>query len=84
MFAIVGILVVFGAVVGGYLMEKGNLMVLLQPAELLIIGGASLGTIFVANPPTTLKGMLAGLKSVFGSSKYLRRFTSIRSKEYSL
>jgi len=70
MFAIVGILVVFGAVVGGYLMEKGNIMVLLQPAELLIIGGAALGTIFVANPPTTLKGMLAGLKSVFGSSKY--------------
>jgi chemotaxis protein MotA len=30
--------VVFGAVIGGYLMEKGNLMVLLQPAELLIIG----------------------------------------------
>jgi len=70
MFAIVGILVVFGAVVGGYLMEKGNIMVLLQPAELLIIGGAALGTIFVANPPTVLKGMLAGLKSVFGTSKY--------------
>jgi len=70
MFAIVGILVVFGAVVGGYLMEKGNLMVLLQPAELLIIGGAALGTIFVANPPTVLKGMLGGLKSVFGSSPY--------------
>jgi len=58
MFAIVGILVVFGAVVGGYLMEKGNIMVLLQPAELLIIGGAALGTIFVANSPTVLKGML--------------------------
>ena len=70
MFAIVGILVVFGAVVGGYLMEKGNIMVLLQPAELLIIGGAALGTIFVANSPTVLKGMLGGLLSVFGSSKF--------------
>lgn len=70
MFAIVGILVVFGAVVGGYLMEKGNLMVLLQPAELLIIGGAALGTIFVANSPTVLKGMMGGLMSVFGSSKF--------------
>ncbi len=70
MFTIVGILVVFGAVVGGYLMEKGNLMVLLQPAELLIIGGAAVGTIFVANSPTVLKGMVAGLKAVFGSSKY--------------
>ena len=70
MFAIVGILVVFGAVVGGYLMEKGNLMVLLQPAELLIIGGAALGTIFVANSPTVLKEMMGGLMRVFGSSKF--------------
>ena len=47
---IIGILVVFGAVVGGYLMEHGNLRVLLQPAELLIIGGAGVGTVLVANP----------------------------------
>jgi chemotaxis protein MotA len=70
MFAIVGILVVFGAVIGGYLMEKGNMMVLLQPAELLIIGGAAVGTILVANSPAVLKGMLGGIKSVFVSSKY--------------
>ena len=43
MFAIIGIVVVFGAIVGGYLMEHGNLKVLLQPAELLIIGGAAIG-----------------------------------------
>ncbi|HEV3150924.1 MAG TPA: motility-associated protein, partial [Acidobacteriaceae bacterium] len=49
-FAILGILVVFGAVLGGYLMEKGNLLVLVQPAELLIIGGAALGTLLIANP----------------------------------
>ena len=41
MFAIIGILVVFGAVVAGYLMEHGNLKVLIQPAELVIIGGAA-------------------------------------------
>lgn len=50
MFAIIGILAVFGAVVGGYLMEHGNLRVLLQPAELIIIGGAAIGTVLVANP----------------------------------
>lgn len=43
MFAIIGILVVIGAIVGGYLMEHGNLLVLMQPAELVIIGGAALG-----------------------------------------
>ena len=37
MFAIIGIVVVFGAVIGGFLMEKGHMAVLLQPAELLII-----------------------------------------------
>jgi chemotaxis protein MotA len=70
MFAIVGILIVFGAVVGGYLMEHGNIKVLIQPAELLIIGGASAGTILIANPPMILKGIVAGFKVVFGSSTF--------------
>ena len=38
MFSIIGILIVFGAVIGGFLMEKGNLLVLVQPAELVTIG----------------------------------------------
>ena len=58
MFGIIGILVVFGAVVGGYLMEHGNLKVLVQPAELLIIGGAAAGTVLIANPPSILIGNL--------------------------
>src|ERR1700693_1424644 len=70
MFAIAGILAVFGAVVGGYLMEHGNIKVLLQPAELLISGAAAAGTIFIANPPSILKGILAGFKSVFGNAKF--------------
>ncbi|MGB8752102.1 MAG: motility-associated protein, partial [Candidatus Sulfotelmatobacter sp.] len=44
MFAIIGIVVVFGCVVAGYLMEHGNLSVLIQPAELVTIGGAAVGT----------------------------------------
>jgi chemotaxis protein MotA len=44
MFSIIGIIVVFGAIVGGFLMEKGSLLVLVQPAELVIIAGAALGT----------------------------------------
>ena len=43
MFPIIGIVVVLGCIAGGYLMEKGNLLVLMQPAELLIIGGAPSG-----------------------------------------
>ena len=41
MFAIIGIVVVFGCIVAAYLMEHGNMLVLMQPAELLIIGGAA-------------------------------------------
>ena len=45
MFTIIGIVVVFGAVLAGYLMEHGNLKVLIQPAELVIIGGAAIGCV---------------------------------------
>jgi chemotaxis protein MotA len=70
MFAIIGILIVFGAVMGGYLMEKGKMAVLVQPAELLIIGGAALGTMLIANRVYTIKKILSGALSVFGNSPY--------------
>ncbi len=76
MFAIIGIVVVFGAVVAGFLMEKGNLLVLIQPAELVTIGGAALGTLLIANPIHILKAMIAGVLGVlkgshFGKARYL-------------
>lgn len=74
MFVIIGILVVFGAVAGGYLMEHGNLRVLVQPAELIIIGGAAVGTVLVANPLHVLKQIVGGLTSVFKGSKCTRQF----------
>ena len=70
MFVIIGIVVVIGAIVGGYLMEHGNLRVLLQPAELLIIGGAAAGTVLIANPLHILKKIAGGLTGIFGGSKY--------------
>jgi chemotaxis protein MotA len=76
MFVIIGIVVVLGAVAGGYLMEHGNLRVLIQPAELIIIGGSALGTVLVANPLHVLtkivSGVLGTLKgSPYGKAKYL-------------
>lgn len=70
MFVIIGIVIVIGAILGGYLMEHGNIRVLLQPAELVIIGGAALGTVLIGNPLHILKKIVAGLLAVFGSSKY--------------
>jgi chemotaxis protein MotA len=73
MFSIIGILIVFGAVVGGYLMEKGKLLVLLQPAELVIIGGAALGTVLIANPPEVLKKIAQGVLGAFRGSPFTRQ-----------
>jgi|ERR1700690_3298936 len=70
MFVIIGIVVVIGAIVGGYLMEHGSIRVLVQPAELLIIGGAAIGTVLIANPLYILKKIAGGLSAVFGGSKY--------------
>ena len=70
MFAIIGIVIVFGCIVAGYLMEHGNLLVLLQPAELVIIGGAALGTVLVANPLHIIKKIIGGLSGVFTGSKF--------------
>jgi chemotaxis protein MotA len=70
MFAIIGIVIVFGAVIGGFLMEKGHIMVLVQPAEVLILVGAAIGTLLVANPMHIIKGVVAGLLGVLKGSKF--------------
>ena len=67
MFAIIGIVLVIAAIFGGYLMEHGQLLVLVQPAELIIILGSSIGTILIANPSATIKKLLAGIGGVFGN-----------------
>ena len=74
MFAIVGIVVVFGAIVGGYLMEHGKLLVLMQPAELVIIFGAAVGTVLVANPLPVVIKMAKMIGGVFGSNKFSQAF----------
>jgi len=70
MFSIIGIVVVFGCILAGYMMEHGPIKVLMQPAEMIIIVGAALGTVLISNPIHTLKQMISGLLGAFGSSKY--------------
>ncbi|HEY6765075.1 MAG TPA: motility-associated protein [Candidatus Sulfotelmatobacter sp.] len=72
MFAIIGIVVVFGCVVAGYLMEHGNLKVLLQPAELVVIGGAAIGTVLISNPLHILKQLIGGVTGVFKGSPFTK------------
>jgi len=85
MFSIIGIVVVFGCIVAGYLMEHGNLTVLLQPAELLIVAGAALGTLLISNPVHTLKQMMSGVIGAFRSSKYdQQRYIDLLTMMYEL
>jgi chemotaxis protein MotA len=70
MLPIIGIVVVFGAVIAGFLMEKGNILVLLQPSEMVTIIGAAMGTMLVANPMHIIKAIMAGVLGALGSSKF--------------
>ncbi len=72
MFAIIGIVLVFASILTGFLMEKGHILVLLQPAELLIIAGAATGTLLVANPMHIIKGVAAGLMGVMKGSAFTK------------
>lgn len=74
MFAIIGAIVVVVVIVVGYLMEHGNLMVLVQPAELIIIAGASIGTALIANPLSVIKRLVGGMTGVIKPSKFSTAF----------
>ena len=54
-------------------MEHGNLKVLMQPAELVIIGGAAIGTVLIANPPHILSKIVSGVLGSFSGSKFSKK-----------
>ncbi|MGZ6315712.1 MAG: motility-associated protein [Anaerolineales bacterium] len=53
-------------------MEHGDLKVLMQPAELIIIGGDAIGTALIGSPLHILKKIASGVAGVFGGSKFTR------------
>ncbi|WP_040260047.1 flagellar motor stator protein MotA [Pseudomonas massiliensis] len=72
---IIGIIVVFASVLGGYVLSRGQIAALIQPFEVLIIGGACLGAFLQANPGsatmTVFKKSLKMFKSRFTHAFYL-------------
>lgn len=64
MVAFVGLAVVTVAIIGGFLMEGGKLLVLFQPAEFVIIGGAAFGAVLIGNGPSVLKTLFGQLLSL--------------------
>jgi chemotaxis protein MotA len=67
---IVGYVAILGAVFGGFALEGGHLGSLLQPVELLMIGGSAMGAFFVANPAKVIKATLKALPSVLRGSRF--------------
>ena len=72
MFVFIGMAIVIGAVLGGYLMEEGNLSLLIQPAELIIIFGAAIGGFVIASPLKVIKAVQGGMMRIFINRIYSR------------
>lgn len=66
MFLFIGSIVVLGGVIGGFLMHGGKILALNQPSELLIIGGAAVGSLLIAAPLGVIKGIVRQVSSSFG------------------
>lgn len=69
MFFIIGFVIVFGSVLGGY-MPHGNPMVLWQPLEYLIILGAAFGSFIISNPKPVLMGAASHIGRVMKASPH--------------
>ena len=58
MFVVIGFAVVLISVLGGFREAGGQFLVLVQPAEFMIIGGAALGALLASAPKNILKQIL--------------------------
>jgi chemotaxis protein MotA len=74
MFFIIGLCMVFGCVIGGYLMEGGSIPVLLHPlpAEGTILVGAAVGSFLAGNTMNTIKAVAANIAKPLKGSKYTK------------
>ena len=70
MFILIGIVVVFGSIVAGYTMHHGNLVVLMQVSEFIIIVGAGIGATIISNSTTVLKRMVHDVTALFRPNPY--------------
>lgn len=84
MLLIVGLVVVTVCVFGGYLMHGGNLLLLNQPAEFIIIGGAAVGTLVVSTPKHVLHQMVSQLKNLMAPPASRKEFSTLLAMLYQL
>ena len=75
MFPVIGIVVLLLLVFGGFALTGGNLgpVMAALPAEMLIIGGAAIGSLIIGNSGTDLKALGGGLGKVFKGPQYQKQ-----------
>ena len=75
MFSIIGIIIVFVGVFGGYILAGGKMKIIIKaaPFEMMMIGGAAIGAFLIANSTTLLKHMGHALKQIFKGAKYTKQ-----------
>lgn len=70
MIAIVGVVIILVSVLGGYLYIQGPLGVLVQPSEIIVIGGACLGSVILSSPIKLIMLVLHELPLILKGSPY--------------
>ena len=70
MLIFIGSLVTLLSVFGGYAIEGGHLGALMQPVEILMIGGAGVGAFILGNNVKTIKATIQVLPTLFKGAKY--------------
>ncbi len=73
MLIIVGFLVVIIAIITGFLIAGGNLLLLLQWAEFIVIGGAAIGSILIASPLSLIKKIIAEIPKSIKPNHYIKQ-----------
>ncbi|MBK7367737.1 MAG: flagellar motor stator protein MotA [Candidatus Eisenbacteria bacterium] len=64
MLTIVGLVVVIGSVLGGFMIAGGNPAALVQISEIVSIVGTSVGTVLISTPAPVLKATMGKLQAV--------------------
>jgi chemotaxis protein MotA len=73
MVIIIGCILVTACVLGGFTLSGGHIGALIHPAELLTIGGASLGAMVVMAPVKVLKDLVKGILQALKGSPFTRK-----------
>ncbi len=72
MFVVIGIVVVLLSIVAGYTMHGGNLAVLIQPNELVILFGAAFGSFLAANGLKNLQACTKSVQTLFKPDPFVK------------